>query len=365
MHIITIMIILGIETSCDETSLCLLEKKEVIDNGKKTIKYRILAHSIHSQIELHKEYGGVYPALAKREHIKNLPIMFENIMLETKIKHSDINLIAVTEGPGLEPALWTGIVFAKELSIKHNIPIIPINHMEGHIVSTMLKNTEASEQYLELNNIDFPALGLLISGGHTELIDINNIGEYTILGQTRDDAIGEAFDKVARMLSLPYPGGPEISKMAQYARKNNIKNNITLPRPMINSKDLDFSFAGLKTSVLYLLKEKVTITDEEKYDLAREFENTVTEVIISKTKKALDQKSYGSIIVGGGVIANSFIRKEFNKLSKEYGIPLLIPLPGVTGDNALMIALAGAFKYKGNENYIDTIKAKGNLKLGK
>lgn len=365
MHIITIMIILGIETSCDETSLCLLEKKEFIDNGKKTIKYRVLAHSIHSQIELHKEYGGVYPALAKREHIKNLPILFEKIISETKINYSNIDLIAVTEGPGLEPALWTGIVFAKELSIKHNIPIIPINHMEGHIVSTMLKNTEASEQYIELNNIEFPALGLLISGGHTEIIDINNIGEYSILGQTRDDAVGEAFDKVARMLSLPYPGGPQISKLAQYARENNIRNNITLPRPMINSKDLDFSFAGLKTSVLYLLKEKGSISEEEKYDLAREFENTVTEVIISKTKKALDQNNYSSIIVGGGVIANSFIRQEINKLSSEYGIPLFIPLPGVTGDNALMIALAGGFKCKDNTNHIDTIKAKGNLKLGK
>jgi N6-L-threonylcarbamoyladenine synthase len=379
------MIILGIETSCDETSLCLLETKEFTIDKEKVTKYKILAHTINSQIDIHKQYGGVYPALAKREHIKNLPILFKKIIDETGIKHTDINVIAVTNGPGLEPALWSGIVFAKELGVKHNIPIIPVNHMEGHIVSSLLQNTNINDDFLELKKVNFPSLSLLISGGHTELIHIEDIGKYKILGQTRDDAVGEAFDKVARMLSLPYPGGPEISKLADIARKNienkkaegktvgkkvenqddvklNRLENLKLTRPMLHSKDLDFSFAGLKTSILYLLKEKGELSDVEKSELAREFEDTVTDVLISKTKKALDNDEYSSLILGGGVVANRYIRDSFIKLAKEYNIDLNIPPLGVTGDNALMIALVGALRYKELLKY-DNIKASGNLKL--
>jgi N6-L-threonylcarbamoyladenine synthase len=379
------MIILGIETSCDETSLCLLETKEFTIDKEKVTKYKILAHTINSQIDIHKQYGGVYPALAKREHIKNLPILFKKIIDETGIKHTDINVIAVTNGPGLEPALWSGIVFAKELGVKHNIPIIPVNHMEGHIVSSLLQNTNINDDFLELKKVNFPSLSLLISGGHTELIHVEDIGKYKILGQTRDDAVGEAFDKVARMLSLPYPGGPEISKLADIARKNienkkaegktvgkkvenqddvklNRLENLKLTRPMLHSKDLDFSFAGLKTSILYLLKEKGELSDVEKSELAREFEDTVTDVLISKTKKALDNDEYSSLILGGGVVANRHIRDSFIKLAKEYNIDLNIPPLGVTGDNALMIALVGALRYKELLKY-DDIKAFGNLKL--
>ncbi len=349
------MITLGIETSCDETALCLLETKD----EKGELQYRILGNIVNSQIDMHREYGGVYPALAKREHIKNLPILFKKLKEDSGIEENKIDEIAVTAGPGLEPALWTGIVFAKELSQKINIPIIPVNHMEGHIVSILYNNTNINKDFEKIKKIKFPALAILISGGHTELVKIEGIGEYKILGRTRDDAIGEAFDKVARMLELPYPGGPEISKLAEQARKENIANEIKLPRPMIHSKDLDFSFSGLKTAILYTLKEIGNLDQNQKKDIAREFENSVTEVLIAKTEKALEEAECNSIIIGGGVIANNYIRSEFEKLSVKYNIPLFLPERSLTGDNALMIALAGILS--DNKKNPLGISALGNL----
>ncbi len=250
------MIILGIETSCDETALCLLEKK---GEG-----FRILDNIVNSQIELHREYGGVFPILAKREHIKNLPILYNQILEDSKIDENKIDAIAVTEGPGLEPALWTGILFAKELGERLSIPVIPVNHMEGHIVSTLLTSSEVGSEFIILKLLTFPAIAVLISGGHTEIVKVDEIGSYEILGRTKDDAIGEAFDKVARMLGLPYPGGPEISRLSEEVRSERLPNTITLPRPMIHSKDLNMSFSGLKTSVLYKLKEIGEINNDIK-----------------------------------------------------------------------------------------------------
>src|SRR3989344_1142367 len=268
------MIILGIETSCDETALCLLETHE----NEGDFEYKVLKNIIHSQIDLHKEYGGVYPSLAKREHIKNLPILFEKIKKDTGIDEEKIDIIAVTKGPGLEPALWTGITFGSELSKKYNIPLMLINHMEGHIVSTMVDTSEAHSDFRKIKKINTPPLALLISGGHTELVKINSLGSYEILGSTKDDAVGEAFDKVARMLGLPYPGGPEIGKLAKIAREElkentEVKNPIILPRPMINSKDLNFSFSGLKTAVLYTIKKLGDLSYENKKEISREFED--------------------------------------------------------------------------------------------
>lgn len=349
------MITLGIETSCDETALCLLETKDG--------EYRILANLINSQIDLHREYGGVFPMLAKREHLKNLPILYKKLIEESGITESKIDRIAVTQGPGLEPALWTGIVFAKELSEKLNgIPLLPINHMEGHIVASLIPDTSLDKNFQPLKTIDFPAIALLISGGHTEIVKIEAIGEYEIIGQTRDDAVGEAFDKVARMLNLPYPGGPEISKLAEEARQENKNSEVKLPRPMIHSKDLNFSFSGLKTAVLYLLKKlENNISIEQKKEIAREFEDAVTEVLVSKMTSALEIHEAKTLILGGGVIANTHIRQAFESLALEHSIPLYLPSFGLSGDNALMIALAGS---------IDTIKpsnegfiAKGNLSL--
>ncbi len=346
------MITLGIETSCDETAMCLLETQ---DN-----QYKILGNIVHSQIETHKKFGGVVPMIAKREHIKNLPIIYEKILKDSGVNENQISKVAVTNGPGLEPALWTGILFAKDLGKRLNIPVIPINHMEGHIVASLLSTSNAQKDFAELKPLEFPAIALLISGGHTELIKVNDIGSYEVLGATVDDAVGEAFDKVARMLELPYPGGPEISKYAEYARKNNIKSEITLPRPMIHTKDMTFSFSGLKTAVLYTLKKLGHPNLEQKYDIAREFEDAVTEVLISKTKMAIEKISTQSLIIGGGVIANTHIRKSFEQLAKEYSLSLYLPASGLSGDNALMIALAGTIK---PSNDYEGFKADGNLSL--
>lgn len=350
------MIILGVETSCDETALCLLETRE--NNG--VFECRILGNIVHSQIDLHKEYGGVFPALAKREHIKNLPILFEKIKKDSGVSEDKINAVAVTHGPGLEPALWTGIDFARELSTRLSIPFIPVNHMEGHIVSTLLDTSGVHQDFKKLKPLELPALSLLISGGHTEIIQIEKIGSYKIIGRTKDDAIGEAFDKVARMLGLPYPGGPEIGIAAERARTLRLPQTITLPRPMIHSKDMDFSFSGLKTSVLYLLRQIENPTQTVKDEIAREFEDSVTEVIISKVRKALENYECQTLIIGGGVIANRHIRKAFEKLASEFSIPLYLPASGLTGDNALMIALTGALNPKKNS---PDISALGNLSL--
>lgn len=353
------MVILGIETSCDETALCILETRGYGEN----FEYKIRGNIVHSQIELHKEYGGVYPALAKREHIKNLPILFEQIKKETGIDEKDIEAIAVTQGPGLEPALWTGIAFAEDFGKLHSVPIIPINHMEGHIVSTLLFDSKPHQDFKKLKPFELPAMAVLISGGHTEIVHIEALGAYKVLGRTRDDAVGEAFDKVARMLGLPYPGGVQISALAEEARTENLPKTITLPRPMIHSKDLDFSFAGLKTSVLYLLQSTEKVTDEIKKEIAREFEDAVTEVIISKTRTALESSGYKMLIIGGGVIANKHIREAFEKLASTFNIPLYLPASGLSGDNALMIALAGALATTGKTKGPSGIKARGNLSL--
>ena len=257
------MNILAIETSCDETSLSYISANET----ELGTRFQVFSTITNSQINLHQEFGGVFPALAKREHQKNLPIILEQIMQEREIP----DYICVTSGPGLEPALWCGIVFAKELGEKWNIPVVPVNHMEGHILSVLVPGSpllpgEGLGVRFEFKNSDlkFPALALLISGGHTELVVVKNIGDYSIIGRTRDDAVGEAFDKVARMLGIPYPGGPEVSKLAAQVRTNLTRSpngahpllegegsTPVFPRPMMHTKDFDFSFSGLKTAVLY------------------------------------------------------------------------------------------------------------------
>ncbi len=369
------MKILAIETSCDETSIALLECSGGLNNPT----YTTLRHSLNSQINLHREYGGVYPTLAKREHSKNiLPLLVEVLDREgvnnsnklseaqiSKISHilerqsdlltqflkiipnisiPEINAIAVTTGPGLAPALWVGVNFAQALAYAWNKKLIPINHMEGHIFSVLIHKKE---------NFQFPIIALLISGGHTQLVLVKNWGEYEIIGETRDDAVGEAFDKVARMLDLPYPGGPEISRLASQSRnKSKLSNSKShtnskkqiqdtkLPRPMLNTDDLDFSFSGLKTAVLYSIKGR-TLSDEEKKEIAREFEDAVTEILIKKTKKALIQYGAPTLVVGGGVIANTHIREALIELSKDLNITLHLPQSDLTGDNAIMIGVAG------------------------
>lgn len=358
------MVILGIETSCDETALALIETRE--ENG--VFECRVIASLIHSQAELHSPYGGVFPMLAKREHEKNLPIILEKLLVEAHLSSDKptINAIAVTEGPGLEPALWTGIVFAQELSKKWNVPVLPVNHMEGHIVGSLLTSDVADGTWQPLKTLPTPSLALLISGGHTELVSIEKIGLYKIIGRTKDDAVGEAFDKVARLLGLPYPGGPQISMLAHEAREKNIVSLVTLPRPMISSKDLDFSFSGLKTAVLYAIRGAEKTPDGKLSEnfisgLCREFEDAVTETLTTKLRVAIEDTGAQSIIIGGGVAANITLRDQFEIIASEYGIPLFMPSKHISGDNALMIALAGALDTSKPSR---TLKAHGTKKLG-
>ena len=388
------MKILSIETSCDETGISIIEVK-----GKTNPTFKILADSLNSQIKIHAPFGGVFPALAKREHQKNLPILLERTIKKAKLEKSKkrFDLIAVTSGPGLEPALWTGIVFAKELSKKWKVPIIPVNHMEGHILSVFGKHQEKFKINLPKNK--FPILALLVSGGHTELVLINNFGKYKIIGETLDDAAGEAFDKVARMLELPYPGGPEISKLAEKWRakgKQSIKRvssatarelqqfsnkkiaysleigfPFALPRPMLYSKNFDFSFSGLKTAVLYLIRDlkeknpKILEDIKIKQMIAKEFEDAVVETLVYKTKKAIEKYNIKTVIVAGGVSANKYLKKEIQKITKNKQI-LYFPDKKLSGDNSVMIGIVGYLKFLGrNKKGVNpkNIKAEGGLRL--
>lgn len=388
------MIYLSIETSCDETALSIVE---TTDNKKE-----LLIHSnlVISQIDIHQEYGGVFPALAKREHAKNLVPLLKQALTEAKLstKEEDIqthelsalldrepellqqlqkflknsqvpniDAIVVTQGPGLAPALWVGVNFARALSYVWNIPIIPVNHMEGHISSVVLESTTNKKEVIK--TITFPAIALLISGGHTQLVKVDTWGSYDIIGNTLDDAVGEAFDKVARMLDLPYPGGPQISRLAKEGRENEL---ISLPRPMISSGDVNFSFSGLKTACRYLiedLEKNDNLTDQHTKDLAFEFEHAVTEVLLAKTKKALIEYNAKSLIIAGGVSANRFIRSSFQDLlNKEFSeVDLHIPVTQLCGDNSLMIAtVAVIHEFKNIQKTVSyqELQAKAGLTLG-
>jgi len=363
--------------------------------------FKILGYSSNSQIKIHIPYGGVYPALAKREHQKNLPILLEECLKQANLtpypspgRRGGIDAITVTAGPGLEIALWTGIVFAKELAQKWKIPLIPVNHMEGHIVSVFGKNKSS----FKIKKLTMPMLALLVSGGHTQLVLSKKFMQYEIVGETLDDAIGEAFDKVARMLGLPYPGGPEISKLAEklgqrkkkislagtpqgdgprteqiFQQKNcdpaRVDFIFSLPRPMLHSKNFDFSFSGLKTAVLYLIRDLggiEKISEETRAQIALEFENAAIECLVYKTQKALQEYKIKTLIVAGGVSANKYLKSEMVKLAKKEKVKLLFPPQELTGDNSIMIGIAGYLNYLKNKKKVPKlggIKATGNLRL--
>ena len=366
------MLILSIETSCDETAVSLVRAT----GDFPTANYEILGNALFSQIDIHKEFGGVFPQVAKREHaLKLVPMLKQALteaeLLETTTKILDetlkntltetlareeglapqllnflaqyelpeIDLIAVTTGPGLAPALWVGVSFAKALAEVLGCPVSPVNHMEGHVLASLFD--------VEVDNglapIVFPAITLLISGGHTELILMRDWIKYEKIGETRDDAVGEAFDKVARLMGMEYPGGPEIGKRAAIARTENLPPfREPLPRPMINSGDLDFSFSGIKTAVRYSIGDTV-MTDAEKNALARDFEDAVTDVLIKKTTAAIDAHSASTLIIGGGVSANDYIRRSFETrlLESHPDVEIYLPQRKLSTDNSIMIALAG------------------------
>ncbi len=356
------MRILAIETSCDETAVAILDISESLEKPE----IKILGNALLSQAPLHEKYGGVYPNLAKREHEKNLPPLLEQALKEAvtnnpQLTTDNIDLIAVTAGPGLEPALWVGIKFAEALGEKWGKPVIPINHMEGHVFSVLY---EAKEKLV------LPALALLVSGGHTELVHVKDFGNYEVIGRTRDDAVGEAFDKVARMLGLPYPGGPEISRLAERSRFRIQDLGFKLPRPMIHSKNLDFSYSGLKTAVLYKLRSlEVGKLESLKEDMARAFEDAAVEVLIEKTRTALVElgNEIKTLIVAGGVAANLYLSQELKKLMIEFpDISLRMPTKQLSTDNAIMIGIAAFIKIKDQPAVLkdkNAIEARGNLSI--
>lgn len=308
-------------------------------SGKDEIK--ILSNIVSSQVKLHAEYGGVVPALAAREHVKNIKHVFNLALKKAGIKNfeKEINIIAVTRGPGLGPALLVGLTFAKTIAWLHKKPLIGVSHLDGHIHSNWLSGER-------MTNI-FPALNLIVSGGHTELVLMKNHGKYKIVGETMDDAVGEAFDKVARLLDLGYPGGPAISKTAE---KGN-PDKYPLPKPMINSKNYDFSYSGLKTAVLYLLRDlKINKLDNQtRVDIAASFQKSAVDVLVQKTMRAAKEFKVKSILLSGGVSANKLLRSELYKNSTENGVKYFQPPIEFTTDNAVMIAVAGYFEYKKNK----------------
>ncbi|MDP4020755.1 MAG: tRNA (adenosine(37)-N6)-threonylcarbamoyltransferase complex transferase subunit TsaD [Candidatus Adlerbacteria bacterium] len=355
------MNILAIETSCDETAIAVV-KGEKTANG---FVFKVIKNALLSQAKLHAQYGGVYPNLAKREHEKNLPVLFEQF----KDEKENIDAIAVTAGPGLEPALWQGIVFAQKLSAEWQKPLLPTNHMEGHLISSLIQHTNKLEYVRmsgELHNIKLPALALLISGGHTEFVLMKEWFKYEVIGETLDDAAGEAFDKVARMLGLPYPGGPAISAQAEMARDKSQVSNIKLPRPMLQTNTCDVSFSGLKTAALYALRGK-DLSEDEKAAFAREFEDAVTDVFVAKTRKALKETGAKTFVIGGGVAANKHIRESLQKLlADEFpDIKFCLPELSITGDNAIMIAEAAlARRLSGlDDSATGEVRAVGNLSI--
>ena len=348
------MTILGIETSCDDTSIA------VVKDGE------ILSSVVSSQIKVHAPYGGVVPNLAARAHLENIGPVLKEAM--KKAGNPEIDLIAVTKGPGLIPSLLVGVNFAKALAYNWKKPLLGINHLEGHLYANWLDNRRSNRRQFGGSTSDcFPALCLIVSGGHTQLVLMKDHGQYQLLGETRDDAAGEAFDKVAKLLGLGYPGGPAISAHAEKFSIFNFQfSKISFPRPMIDSKDYDFSFSGLKTAVLYFVK---TLDKKQIKELTpaicAEFQKAVVDVLISKTIKAAKDYKAKSIMISGGVAANKKLRKEMKKrVEKELpNTSYQTPAPNLCTDNAVMIAVAACFKKNTQSNGWTKIEANANLRL--
>lgn len=370
--------ILSIETSCDETSIALI-------NGDET-SITVLSHIVLSQASLHAEFGGVFPNLARREHAKALIPVLKEVLAQAfpelpakgstadetrladalKILHKEpalqsefsvfatqtekppIDAIVVTSGPGLEPALWVGITGAHALGHLWQIPVYAMNHMEGHIAAALLAAQKPDSKTRDLVKLPAPSLAFLLSGGHTQLVLVRGFGHYECIGQTRDDAVGEAYDKTARLMGLAYPGGPKLAALAQEARTFNIPSPLPLPRPMRDTPDFDFSFSGLKTAVRYAIEKISPLTDTDKKGLAKEFEEAVKDVLIIKTHRAIIHHRASSLILGGGVVANEYLRDAFSRLATAHEIPLYLPDLNLATDNALMIAIAALLRLNTN-----------------
>jgi len=310
------VIVLGLETSCDETGVALLDS----ESG-------VLAHALHSQVEMHRDYGGVVPELASRDHIRRLPSLLQRCLAEAKLSMPQVDAVAVTGGPGLVGALLVGASFGHALGYATGRPVIDIHHLEGHLLSPLLARPKP----------EFPFVALLVSGGHTQLMQVDGVGRYDLLGETQDDAAGEAFDKTAQLLGLGYPGGPAVSRMAEFGAVG----AFTFPRPMLRSGDLNFSFSGLKTAVLTAVRNIGELCDQARADVARAFVDAVVDVLVHKSLAALTRTGLRRLVVAGGVGANRQLRQALQGATQRAGVELFFPPHELCTDNGAMIAMAG------------------------
>jgi len=341
------MLILGIETSCDETAAAILE---VRSRKSQVLSYKILSNIISSQVEIHKKYGGIVPEVAARKHVEMILPVIEESLEKALVSPKEIDLITVTRGPGLITSLLVGLETAKSLAYTWRKPMVGVNHLAGHLYSSQLTaNNRESTTYRKLRKIKFPALCLIVSGGHTELVLMKNYWDYKVIGKTLDDAAGEAFDKIAKLLGLGYPGGPEISQLA----KEGNPWAFDFPRPMIKSKNYDFSFSGLKTAVLYRIRkdELGGMNLEIIKDLAASVEQAIVDVLVEKTVRAARELKVKTLMMGGGVAANRKLRKLLRYKVKKVNKAIKVLLPEVvfSTDNGAVIALAGYYRSKKDE----------------
>jgi len=321
------MLVLGLETSCDETGVALYDTER-----------GLLAHGLFSQVDIHVEYGGVVPELASRDHVRKALPLVQQVLADAGCRAADIDAVAYTAGPGLVGALMVGATLARALAWGWQVPVLGVHHMEGHLLAPMLEE-EAPE---------FPFVALLVSGGHTQLVRVDGIGQYKMLGESLDDAAGEAFDKAAKMLGLPYPGGPHIARLAE----SGDKDRFTFPRPMTNRPGLDFSFSGLKTYTLNTVeacKAEGELTDQDKSDIARAFEEAVVGTMVIKCRRALAQEGLKTLVMAGGVSANRNLRAQLEKALAKEGARVFYPAPQFCTDNGAMIAYAGAQRLAAGE----------------
>lgn len=314
------MHVLGIETSCDETGIALYHTQK-----------GLLAHALYSQIAVHREYGGVVPELASRDHVRKTLPLIQEVLDQAKISARQVDAVAYTAGPGLVGALMVGATLARALALGWSVPALGVHHMEGHLLAPMLEETRP----------EYPFVALLVSGGHTQLVRVDGIGEYKLLGESLDDAAGEAFDKTAKMLGLPYPGGPHIAKLAE----SGTLGRFEFPRPMVNRPGLDFSFSGLKTHTLTTIRSLSVdgeISEQDKADVARAFEEAVVATLVIKCKRALEQEQLSRLVMAGGVSANRNLRAQLQQKLGAQGAEVFYPAPQFCTDNGAMIAYAGA-----------------------
>src|SRR5437016_5077668 len=336
--------VLGIESSCDETGLA------VYDSAR-----GLLAHALHSQVAMHEAYGGVVPEIASRDHIRRVVPLAERVLAEAGLTLSDLDGIAYTQGPGLAGALLVGAAVANALGFALGKPVVGVHHLEGHLLSPLLAEPKPA----------FPFVALLVSGGHTQLFDVEGVGRYRLLGETQDDAAGEAFDKTAKLLGLSYPGGPALAQLAESGREG----AVSLPRPMMDSGDLDMSFSGLKTAVLVLARRLAgdeMLKDADKADIAREFQHAVVDVLVAKALAALGVAACDRLVVAGGVGANRELRARLVKAVTRRGGEVFFPDLAFCTDNGAMIALAGALRLQERQfsDYEFTVRPRWDLTTG-